>query len=79
MVKGMGGAIDLIGTKVVVSIGHTTKVLYDIKLISDGSHKILDECSLPLTGKNCVNCIITEMVCVHMYKQTCDYVCTCCV
>ena len=76
----MGGAMYLS-----VTLEHTTKILllYDIKLISDilldGSHKILDECSLPLTGKNCVDCIITEMVCVHMYKQTCDYVCTCCV
>ena len=31
----------------------------------------------PLTGKNYVDCIITEMVCVHTYKHTCDYVYTC--
>lgn len=64
--KGMGGAMDLISnpekTKIVVATKHVAK---------DGSPKIVQKCSLPLTGAKCVSTIITDLVCESNSGRAC--------
>ncbi len=62
MVKGMGGAMDLVASaeNIIVAMMHTNR---------SGESKILKKCTLPITGVNCINKVVTNLAALEVTKD----------
>lgn len=63
LIKGMGGAMDLVaaGSDIIVAMSHANRA---------GQSKLLNECSLPLTGVNCITKVVTDLAAMEIKNNT---------